>query len=88
MGLLTSSGISVTTAAVGKAVGIHGQRGGHLGGLTTVDLLHQLAPLVAVAGFGNSAATIALAWMLLATAMAMAMATATATGDSGLQQRR
>ena len=84
MGLLTSSGISVTTAAVGKAVGIHGQRGGHLGGLMAVDLLCQLAPLVAVAGFGNSAATIAiaLAWMLLATA------TATATATARQRQRR
>jgi hypothetical protein len=43
----------------------HGQRGGHLGGSTTVDLLLRWAPLDAVAEFGAPTVTIALAWVLL-----------------------
>jgi len=43
----------------------HGQRGGHLGGLTTVNLLLWWALLDAVAAFGAPTVTIALSWVLL-----------------------
>jgi len=62
--LLTSSGISVTAAASGKAVGTWAAWRPFGGGSTTVVLLRRWEPLDTVAEFGAPTVTIVLAWVL------------------------